>query len=131
MKSKVEKVLDEEFEAMEIKPRVYHFTGVTAKLFGGITVVDNSDLSWNGIHNVLDTIFYSNRIALHEGHSPASRMRRLLQERGIYGIAICDNRDPYSKKRGREIAKGRLWTHITGKRLKIKKVNGKYEVIKI
>jgi len=56
MKSKSEKKLDEEFEKLGIKPRVYHFVGAKQHYtpFRAITVVTaNNLLSWKTLDNIV------------------------------------------------------------------------------
>lgn len=110
MKSKLEQKLDLEFEVMNIKPRTYHFINDVCP-FNGITIVDER-LTWENVRRHIFTALYFNDDERWRYFFPATRMVNALHARGIYGIAICDGRDSYSRQRGRIIAKGRLLKHL-------------------
>ena len=110
MKNKTEKKLDEEFERLGVKPRIYHFTeGVVP--FSAITIVVNSMLSWNEMKKMMDNLFQPE----HKSwcwFSPATGLLKRLRKECIYGVAICDRRDQFNRERGRIIAKGRMLKHL-------------------
>lgn len=112
MKSKLEKKLDEEFERFGTKPKIYHFVegNIHCTPFRAITVatVDNL-LSWKRLDEIIDEYSLSlSRLT----HSYATRMIHMLQANGIYGIAICDQRDQFNRQYGRVKAKGRLLQYL-------------------
>ena len=109
MKSKLEQKLDFEFEVMGIKPRIYHFTNDVGP-FNGITIVDEG-LAWEGARRDLSYALYSEN-KKWKIFFPATRILNILRADDIYGVAICDARDTYSRARGRVIGKGRLLKHL-------------------
>lgn len=108
MKNKTEIKLDKEFERMGVRPRIYHYMDVSP--FIAITIVtDNIDLDWNDISKRIYTC--SKRVFRFQ-HEHATRMLYELRWEGIFGVAICDKSNQFNRKRGREIAKGRLFKHL-------------------
>jgi len=111
MKSKLETQLDKEFEQMNVKPWVYHVTDLD--MFNGVTIVSPNKQDAGAIEDVVHTI---DGFCQHpESVSPATEMREELNDRGFVGVAICDYRDTFSRKRGRIIAKGRLLKQLKKK----------------
>ena len=115
MKTKTEKKLDEEFETLGVKPRIYHFgshNNTPLAIFTNITIALDPHklfLSWTEMHRILRDViddvwlFNTNR---------ATKMIYKLASHEIYGVAICDRRDQFNRQRGRIIAKGRLLKHL-------------------
>ena len=109
MKSKTEINLDKEFEKLGIRPAVYHYTNVP--FFNGITIADTFGLSWKGgnflitkiTKAIANSLVYKNK---------ATQTLEYLQKDGTCGVAICDKRDQFNRRRGRIIAKGRLLKHL-------------------
>ena len=110
MKSKLEKQLDTEFEKMEIRPRVYHFTKDVVP-FVSVTIASVNIRTKNGAKNLIrKAISISTR---HSFFQPATHVLEYLNEPcGEYGIAICNYRDQFNRQRGRIISKGRLLKHL-------------------
>lgn len=108
MKSKVEEELDKEFEKMGVKPRIYHFRDVYQ--FNGVTVVtENTKYSWKDIAEFIWK-YTENEF------SPATHLlERLIEFKDLYGVAICDRCDQFSRQQGRNRAKGRLLKHLIKK----------------
>jgi len=111
MKRKIEKKLDEEFDKLGGKMRIFHFTEDVAP-FSGITLCNNwESSSWDSMRETLDIVF-SRELLWMTYCCPATRIIQGLRLYHIYGVAICDKRDPFNRQRGRVIAKGRLLKHI-------------------
>jgi len=107
-RSKREKSLDAEFERMGVKPRVYHFTKDVGP-FRAITIVTEK-YTWATIRYILNS--YTNLVYPSTFH-PATHLREgLVKREEIYGISICDKSDVFSKRDGRNRAKGRLLQHL-------------------
>ena len=107
MKSKNEEKLEKEFKRLGVKPRVYHFRDVYP--FNSVTVVtENTKYSWEDIAEIIWK--YSDDI---EQHNHATHLLERLKEfKGLYGVAICNKRDNFSRQQGRNIAKGRLLQYL-------------------
>ena len=112
MNSKTEKKLDEEFEKLEIMPRIYHFVGDFP--FGAVTIaIDNRKLGWsNSWEGIADYMRDCRIYVVGREHNRATRFLQEMRKENFYGIAICDRRDQFNRKRGRIIAKGRLLKHL-------------------
>ena len=111
MKSKqgkeLEEELDKKFKEIRIKPRVYHFRGITP--FNAITIVtDDHNCSWN---DMLDYIHNCNEPTTHL-YNPATHLLQNLISCGVYGVSICDKHDQFSRQEGRNWAKRRLLRHL-------------------
>ena len=104
-----EKKVDAEFERIGVKPCIYHFTRYMGP-FGAITVVDQLH-SWADVRKVID-MERENQLRAVQIYDNASSMLYSLRERKIYGVAICDQRDNFDRRKGRVIAKGRLLKHL-------------------
>ena len=119
MKSKLEKVLDEEFERIGIKPHIYHFFGICP--YNAITIATNTEYTYEEIlkiitHSIASTFCLSNDVAACKAEI----------EKQFGGIAICNNSDQFNRKLGRTIAKGRLLKYlILAKNIKGWKLNRK------
>ena len=105
----IEKQMDREFEKYGIKTRVCHFRGIYP--FNGVTVVmANAKLvySWE----VIAAVIKQNAVDA-KGFNPATHLlERLIKLYGLYGVAICDRRDTFSRQGGRCRAKRRLLRHL-------------------
>jgi hypothetical protein len=105
MKSNIEKRLDREFEDMGVQTRTYHLKEMWP--FAGMTIViEDRECSF---YTVLEMV--QKAISMHTLNK-ATKTKKNLNDLGIFGVAICDIRDQYSKGRGRIIAKGRLWKEV-------------------
>jgi len=111
MKNKIEQKLNAALKELGIEARVYHFRE-DVEPFTAVTVVEDR-LTWQGVRRELDNFFHFHippkGIAL-----PATQFLKFMRSplRNIYGVAICDNRDQFSRPQGRRIAKGRLLKHL-------------------
>ena len=101
MKSNIEKRLDRELEDMGVQTRTYHLKEMWP--FAGVTIVTaDREGSFRAVKEMVQKA-----ISMHTLNK-ATKTKKDLNDLGIFGVAICDVRDQYSKKRGRIIAKGRL-----------------------
>lgn len=107
MKNKDERKVDQELEKFGVSPRIYHFQ-TQVEPFTSITIAEDR-LTWAGARRELDKIFPRVDINLH---GKATRLRAELRRIDIYGVAICDLRDEFDRRRGRTIAKGRFLKHL-------------------
>ena len=113
MKNKTEIILDREFERMGITPRIYYFVenvypyrAITVAMDGRELI---APLLWEQVlARVNSAIGY---VAVYN-HNRTTELIKHLKTEGIYGVAICDIRDQFSRKQGRVIAKGRLLKHL-------------------
>jgi hypothetical protein len=112
MTTKLEARIDAEFERRGVKPYVYHFNDHSRKeggnphriwAFGGVTIATH-----NPNRATIEGLVLEEQRTCGIFYNAAKDTLAGLHKRGIYGIAICDNRDQFSRKRGRIIAKGRL-----------------------
>ena len=112
MKSKtgreLEEELDKEFKKMDIKPRVYHFRDVTP--FNAVTVVTTND-SWSW-DDIADYINGFSKTCIKYPYNHATCLLQNLTSCGIYGVAICDSHDQFSRQEGRNWAKRRLLKYL-------------------
>ena len=107
-RSKRERKLDEQFAAMDVKPRIYHFTKEVAT-FNAVTVA----LAKRWRKEVTEDIVKN---CVEEAHdemgNKATFSIAILKQAGIYDVAICHGRDPFIKRKGRNKAKGQLMQHL-------------------
>lgn len=114
MKSKIEEKLDKEFEELGIKPRIFHFVSGSLRYpYAGITIVDTAYYATYG--GVLDFVKQAIDMSRFSDHNNTSELKALLNS-GAWGVAICDKRDTFNRKRGRVIAKGRLLKRLKGRK---------------
>lgn len=103
-KSNREKLLDDKFEALGIKPYVYHFTEDVCP-FNAITIAVDTPLTWKKVRTIVD----KHLNILH----PYIINRATYTLTGLnYGVALCDKQDNYNKRYGRMKAKGKLFQHL-------------------
>ena len=116
MRTKLEARIDAEFMQMGMKPYVYHFNDHSRKeggnphriwAFGGVTIA-----TLNPDREEIETMVLDEQRDSSICYGTATGVLSGLHERGIFGIAICDNRDQFSRKRGRIISKGRLLKYL-------------------
>jgi len=107
-RSRREKQLDEAFERMGVKPRVYHFTKEVCT-FNAVTVA----LAKRWRYGVTNDIVKNCIEAAHDGiENKATNTITILKQAGIHGASVCAKSDPFSKRYGRNKAKGRLLQHL-------------------
>lgn len=107
-RSRRERKLDEQFTAMGVKPRVYHFIK-DIEPFNAVTIATEK-YTRNVIEDKLSYVGFYKAHPMY--FSPATALRKGLQQEGVYGIAICYKSDPFIKREGRNKAKGRLMQHL-------------------
>ena len=107
MKSKIEKKLDEEFEKLGIRPRIYHFRDIP--LFNAVTIAIPNNRTYEDIKNI---ILKTRRPGFYVRQHAEYLLSHLGFLPDIHGVAICDIRDQFNRQRGRIIAKGRLLKHL-------------------
>lgn len=122
MRSKLEQKIDKELENLGIHVWVYHIRaygeGSQRRILGSfnsITIADvqhklTSDIE-RDVGEAIENLIRERMMHGVDIH-PATFVMKVLREFGYYGIAICDRRDNFSRKRGRIIAKGRLLKHL-------------------
>ena len=104
----LENELDKEFERMGIKVRTFHIMDVTP-LNGVTVVINNEDWNWNVVaRHVCDCIVPCREYE----HNIATCLLENLAKRGIFGVAICNERDQFSRIEGRNEAKRKLLRYI-------------------
>ena len=110
MKTKLEARLDREFERRYMRPWVYYVFDMPmfVPMFKCVTIVTQTRQD----ARKLDKDVWKIAMRCDGEDRPAKKLRAHLAKSGFYGIAICDIRDVFSRKRGRVIAKGRLLKHI-------------------
>lgn len=110
MTSKAEDKLDKAFEGIGVKSRVYHFTDIYP--FRAVTVAVDADdgYTWSEVKGY---IVDSMRDGVVNEYGRATHLIEGLQENySLYGVAICDKSDNFSRKEGRNRARGRLFKHL-------------------
>lgn len=118
----LEHKVDKELEELGVKPYVYHIRaygeGSQRRILGSfnaITIVDAQFIIPVAVeYAVGEAIEYLANKHMEYGADihPATCVMKYLRRIGYYGIAICDRRDNFSRKRGRIIAKGRLLKYL-------------------
>jgi hypothetical protein len=106
MKNKLEQKLDAELGRMGVKIHTYHLRSHVWP-FTGVTIII-ADREWT---YMTVKIMMQKEISMYTLNT-ATETKKNLNAMGIYGVALCNIRDQYSKKRGRIIAKGRLLKHL-------------------
>lgn len=115
---KIEDQMDREFEKRGIKTRVYHFTE-NIEPFRAVTILEKEHYSgpskrffysYSYARRALDASLFH-----HYCINPATELLNALHNQGIWGVAICDKRDTFSRQEGRCRAKHRLLRHLKGR----------------
>ena len=122
MKSKLEQKIDKELAEIDVVPYVYHIrsygNGSQRKVirgFNGITIVDIQHHKISEIGTDVGQAIESLANARMEYGAKIHSAKWVMTELhglGYHGVAICDHRDDFSRKRGRIIAKGRLLKYL-------------------
>ena len=108
MKSKIEQKLDAEFEKRGVIPHIYHFTGENVEPYRAITVALKEPQRYEVVQDgVIGLVGRS--LCRHPRYRVAFLLRYM---HGMAGIAICNRRDNFDRRKGRVIAKGRLLKHL-------------------
>jgi len=113
--------VDKELAELGVRPYVYHIRAYDEGsrqellwMFNGITIVDiKRRLSTEvDVYRLIEKLRLKLKKFARSDLHPATWMMIELRKLGYYGVAICDRRDNFSRKRGRIIAKGRLLKHL-------------------
>jgi len=108
MKKNDEKMADLGLKQLGVNPQIYHFD-VRVHPFTAISIA-TTGATWVAVRASLDSILTGVLPTLQ--HEKATRLRKELAHRNIYGVSICDGRDPFNRRQGRTTAKGRLLKHL-------------------
>lgn len=108
MINKLELKLDAEFERLNKRVYIYHIPVQFISTIKSVTFATTAqNQSWNTLRHLVHHSIYG-------GYDMATRLFISLECEGLYGVAICHNRDIFNRQRGRIIAKGRLLKHLKG-----------------
>jgi len=109
----LEEYLDIEFNLLGVTPHIAHIRQAIAHTAGfprAVTIASVDPINVATMKHVLFAIEMTYwRTGRPRSQSIASYMKQQLEADGCAGIAVCDYRDQFSRKRGRIIAKGRLF----------------------
>jgi hypothetical protein len=108
MKKKDERETDLGLKQLGVAPRIYYFD-TYVEPFTAITIACEM-MTRPEVRGKLDAVIYQD-LPFYQ-HEKATRCRQRLRKNGIWGVARCDQRDSVNRRRGRTIAKGRLWKHL-------------------
>ena len=103
--------LVEEFKLLGVKPHVCHIRPIrdVAGLPRAVTIASVDPINIESMQYAISAIeILYGRMGSKQSQSVASFMKQQLEADGCAGIAICDYRDQFSRKRGRLISEGRL-----------------------
>ena len=106
---KIENQMDREFKKLKVKPHVYYFKDVPS--FQGVTVVTAMPAHWDSIASSIS----DSQQSYHLFNSATYLLQNLAAVHDLYGVAICDKRDTFSRQEGRLRAKRRLLRHLKGR----------------
>ena len=106
-RSRRERALDAKFERMGVKPCVYHFIK-DIEPFNAVTIATEK----HALSIISGMLTYVRNSYVYSSYPPATVVFKWLQNKGVYGIAICDKHDSFKKRTGRMKAKGRLMQHL-------------------
>jgi hypothetical protein len=111
-RKKDERKADLGLKQLGVTLRIYHIRQYIWP-FAGVTIVTaDREGSFSAVKSMVQK-----EISMHTLNK-ATKTKKDLNDLGIFGVAICDARDQYNKKRGRTIAKGRLLKHLKQERVK-------------
>ena len=102
----IENQMDREFKKLGVNTRVYHFRDIYP--FNSVTVVTGNDkYNWELVGAFIK------QSANVKGFNPATHLlEKAIGFYDLYGVAICDKRDTFSRQEGRLRAKRRLLRHL-------------------
>ena len=102
----IEKQMDREFERRGMKFCVYYFTE-NVDPFRAVTILEYFSPSYSHARRALDAALFH-----HYCLNPATELLNALRRQGLWGVAVCDPRDQFSRQEGRRRAKYRLLRHL-------------------
>lgn len=109
LNKEIENQMDREFKKFKVKPHVYHFKDVPS--FQGVTVVTAMPAHWDNIASIIS----DSQQSYHLFNSATYLLQNLAAVHDLYGVAICDKRDTFSRQEGRLRAKRRLLRYLKGR----------------
>ncbi|MCK4731832.1 MAG: hypothetical protein KAT65_05165 [Methanophagales archaeon] len=112
MKSKLEIKIDNEFNNLGIKVRIYHFTEPVFQINAITIVTNNKKWNWKRIADALRECLLD---TTEKEFNQSTELLSQMATKDFYGIAICNRRDSFNRQRGRIIAKGRLLKYLKKK----------------
>ena len=122
MTSILEQKIGREFADLGVKPYVYHIRsygeGYQRRILGSVNAITIADVGYQTTANIEHDVgevmegLANARMSYGSSINPATWVMYELRGFEYYGVAICDNRDNFSRKRGRIIAKGRLLKYL-------------------
>ena len=106
----IEEQMDREFKKLGIyTPHVYYFRNVPP--FNAVTIVTAMPFHWENLASILSE--YPQGVIQY---NPATfLLQKLAAVHDLHGVAICDQRDPFSRREGRRRAKQRLLRYLKGR----------------
>ena len=107
----LEEYLDEEFWLMHVNPHIAHIMPIRdiGVLPRAVTIASIDPINIESMQYAISAIeILYGRMGSKQSQSVASFMKQQLEADGCAGIAICDYRDQFSRKRGQLISEGRL-----------------------
>lgn len=107
----LEEYLDEEFKLLGVVPHVRHLYPIcdVVGLPRAVTIASIDPINIESMQYAISAIeILYGRMGSKQSRSVSSFMKQQLEADGCAGIAVCDYRDQFSRKRGRLISKGRL-----------------------
>ena len=124
MRSKLEDKTNKELAALGVQAYVYHVREYgegsqrkRIRLFNAITIAHYkyipNQFVMKDVGDAIEALRWELAPYDHRDNiQPSTWMLDRLRGMGYYGIAICDSRDEFSRKRGRLISGGRLLEHL-------------------
>lgn len=124
MKSNLETRINRELAVLGTKSYIYHVREYgegqqrkRIRLFNAITIAHYryipNQFVVQDVGDAIEALIWELAPYDHRDNIQPSRwMMDRLRDMGYYGIAICDSRDEFSRKRGRLIAGGRLLEYL-------------------
>jgi len=124
MKTNLEAKIDREMAELGATVYIYHVREYgkgsqrkEIRLFNAITIAHYEHVPTafvvRDVGNSIEALKYELTPYEHRDNiQPSTWMLNRLRGMGYYGIAICDSRDDFSRRRGRLISGGRLLEHL-------------------
>jgi len=100
-----EEYLDEEFRLMHVEPHITHLKQPEDCYYSAVTVASRDEVFFRNALAVCYAEAYESKNAKHK---LGERIINAFRERDC-GVALCHHLDQFNRKRGRIIAKGRLF----------------------
>ena len=105
----IEMQMDGEFKKLVVFPHVYYFRDVPP--FNAVTIVTPMPFHWEELESTLSEYPQTSHL-----FNPATYLlQKLALVHDLHGVAICNERDTFSRQEGRRRAKRRLLRHLKGR----------------